>query len=209
MRLLVAGGGDAPVVGVLLEDLQGPLGRLAGPDDDVDVDRLPLLDVGRERDLLDQDFLVVEVVDRQDVDLDARAPWRRGPARWRCRGSRCRRRSTTIRRAVSSGKVARASLMAPPRSVYWPSTVLSIPSVRLASVELRGRLDAWAPCRRRSRRSGRPWSCSASSSPRRRTRGSSRDIPGGCSPRRRRRTSSSASRSAGPTGPRPGPGRSR
>ena len=70
-RLLVAGGGDAPVVGVLLEDLQGPPGRLAGPDDDVDVDRLALLDVGGQRDLLDQDFLVVEVVDRQDVDLDA------------------------------------------------------------------------------------------------------------------------------------------
>ena len=44
----------------------------------------------------------------------------------------------TIRRAESSGNVARASLMAPPRSVYWPSTVFSIPSIRLASLSCGG-----------------------------------------------------------------------
>ena len=68
--LLVADGRRPVVVG-LLEDLEGPARRLAGADHDVDVDRLPLLDVGRNRDLLDQDFAVVEVLDRQDVDLHA------------------------------------------------------------------------------------------------------------------------------------------
>ena len=70
LRLLVAGGRGAVVVG-LLEDLERPAGRLAGADHDVDVDRLALLDVGGDRDLLDEDLAVVEVVDRQDVDLDA------------------------------------------------------------------------------------------------------------------------------------------
>ena len=43
--LLVAGRGGAVVVG-LLEDLQRTAGRLAGPDDHVDVDCLAFLDVG-------------------------------------------------------------------------------------------------------------------------------------------------------------------
>ena len=69
-RLLVADGRRPVIVG-LLKDLQRPPGRLAGPDHHVDVDRLSLLDVGRNRHLLDQDLAVVEVLDRQDVDLDA------------------------------------------------------------------------------------------------------------------------------------------
>ena len=48
-----------------------PAGRLAGPDDHVDVDRLALLDVGRDRHLLDQDLAVIAILDRQDVHLDA------------------------------------------------------------------------------------------------------------------------------------------
>ncbi len=91
-RLLVAGGrGHGGSVG-LLEDLQRPAGRLAGADHDVDVDRLALLHVGGDRDLLDQDLAVVEVFDRQDVDLRRPASWRPAPARAGCRGSRCRRR---------------------------------------------------------------------------------------------------------------------
>ncbi len=69
-RLLVAEGGSPIIVG-LLEDLQGPARRFAGADHDVDVDRLPHLDVRRNHDLLDQDLPVVLVVDRHDVDLYA------------------------------------------------------------------------------------------------------------------------------------------
>ena len=70
LRLLVADGRRPVVVG-LLENLERSPRRLAGADHDVDVDRLALLDVGGNRDLLDQDLAVVEVLERQDVDLHA------------------------------------------------------------------------------------------------------------------------------------------
>ena len=82
LRLLVADGRRPVIVG-LLEDLERPPGRLAGADHDVDVDRLALLDVGRDRDLLDQDLAVVEVLDRQDVDLHAQRLGGQAPARSR------------------------------------------------------------------------------------------------------------------------------
>ena len=109
--------GAAVVVG-LLEDLERPASRLAGADHDVDVDRLALLDVGRDRHLLDQHLAVVRVLDRQHVDL-------RRPSDLAVRA--CSKRlprfslpseSMTIRRAVSSGKVASASLRAAARSVF-------------------------------------------------------------------------------------------
>ena len=69
-RLLVAGGRHAGSLG-LLEDLERPAGRLAGANHHVDVDPLPLLHVGGDRYLLDQDLAVIEVLDRHDVDLHA------------------------------------------------------------------------------------------------------------------------------------------
>ena len=125
-RLLVADGRSPIIVG-FLKNLERPAGRLAGANHDVDVDRLALFDVGRNRDLFDQHLPVVEVVDRQDVDLYAQ----------RLGGERLLEEVATIlvaireqddARAVSSGNDASASLTAAARSVFSGSIVVSIPS---------------------------------------------------------------------------------
>ena len=127
-----------PVVVGLLEDLERARRRLAGADHDVDVDRLALLDVGRDRAPSRPGPRGRRSTRSAGRRPDAQRSWRSGPARAGCRGSRCRRRGRRSAARCPRGSVARASLTAAPRSVFSGSIVLSIAQ----QVELaRGRRD--------------------------------------------------------------------